>query len=279
MLRLDVESPPIAAGAYGIPPQNPFVATAGARPEIWALGLRNPWRWSFDRLTGDMWLADVGQSLWEEVNVVPSGAGGRNFEWRRREGMHPYSSTTSLTIGAATPPIIDIGHSPEASITGGCVYRGQRFPHLHGIYLFGDYVSKRLWAAQRISGSASGEVAALPVAATNWSISAFGEDEQGNILLVDLAGTLQEIRANRDSQYLEITRVEKLPGTDRLRVTIGAGVGESYQVLESRDLQNWTPLGAPLTAAEWNDFRVTYEDPAPPVQAGPRFLRVFRTSP
>src|SRR5262249_34326315 len=136
LLRIDVESAP---GQVRLPPDNPFVNTPGARGEIWAYGLRNPWRFSFDRATRDLWIADVGQNLYEEIDYQPASShGGENYGWNRMEGLHCYQS--GCTQQGLTLPVAEYAHTAagECSVTGGFVYRGNLSPGLRGIYLYGD---------------------------------------------------------------------------------------------------------------------------------------------
>jgi glucose/arabinose dehydrogenase len=180
LLRVDVESQP---SGYLIPPNNPFAGNAAYRPEIWAVGLRNPWRLSFDRSTGDLFIADVGQALYEEVNVQPAASGGgENYGWRIMEGLHCYNAATCDQAGL-TLPIVEYAHSllGECSITGGHVYRGVEFPVLQGVYLYGDYCSGRIWGLRRSGGVWENKL--LLDSALN--ISTFGEDEAGNLFVAD----------------------------------------------------------------------------------------------
>jgi glucose/arabinose dehydrogenase len=144
MLRIDVDQ----GDLYGNPPDNPFINGTGL-PEIWAYGLRNPWRFSFDRLNGDLYIADVGQSQWEEINFLPAGSpGGINFGWRFYEGMHPYQDSPPSGT-ELTSPVAEYAHDLGCSVTGGVVYRGERLPEFQGIYLFGDYCGQRVWGLTR----------------------------------------------------------------------------------------------------------------------------------
>jgi len=172
LLRIDVDS----GVPYGIPPSNPFAA-GGGRAEVYAYGLRNPWRFSFDRATGALWLADVGQDAWEEVDIVHAGG---NYGWNRREGAHCYGppSCTGLFID----PVAEYSHAEGASITGGYVYRGAALPHLAGQYVYGDFGSGRIWAVP-----AAGPYTPVQVGQGN-TISSFGEDAQGELYVVDLVG-------------------------------------------------------------------------------------------
>jgi hypothetical protein len=185
LLRIDVN----AGSPYGIPPSNPFVSTAGARGEIWAYGLRNPWRFSFDRVTGDLFIADVGQNAYEEVNFQAGGAaGGQNYGWRKMEGRHCYSMSPPCTFG--TLPILEYSHAFGCSVTGGPRYRGSQVPALAGLHVFGDYCTGRIWGA---SGS-GGEWTATQLLDSPFNISTFGEDEAGEVYLANLGGSVQLYR-------------------------------------------------------------------------------------
>jgi glucose/arabinose dehydrogenase len=198
MLRIDVNAPDPSAGtAYSIPPDNPFVGRAGTRPEIWAMGLRNPWRYSFDRLTGALYLADVGQNLWEEVDVEPPGAGGRNYGWNVMEGTHCYIAAPCDTTGL-TPPVAEYGHDEGCSITGGYVYRGRAIPALDGVYFYGDYCSGIVRSFRFANGAATDErdwTASLRTASGGpmAGLSSFGQDARGELYLLRLSGELYRI--------------------------------------------------------------------------------------
>ena len=179
MLRLDVNS----ASPYAIPPSNPFVGEAGVRPEIWAYGLRNPWRFSFDRVTGDLWIADVGQGMWEEVDFQPvTSIGGENYGWRRMEGTHCFNPSSNCNPGNLVLPVIEYDHSVGCSVTGGYVYRGARSPRLGGQYIYGDFCSGRIFGATR---SASGAVTTQQLIDVSFNISTFGEDVTGEVYVGD----------------------------------------------------------------------------------------------
>ena len=179
MLRVDVSSP---AGGYSIPPGNPFVGNAAFRPEIWALGLRNPWRFSFDRQTGDLFIADVGQGVYEEVNFQAAASiGGENYGWNIMEGMHCYNAASCDQTGL-TLPIAEYDHSRgDCAVTGGFVYRGTLYPALQGTYLYGDYCSGRIWGL-KITGT---NVENRLLIESGLLISSFGEDEDGNVYVAD----------------------------------------------------------------------------------------------
>lgn len=178
-----IEPTPEGRRAYVVPRSNPFVGRAGIRPEIWASGLRNPWRWSFDRSTGDLWIADVGQSSWEEIDFQPAGSrGGQNYGWSCFEGLHPYKSCRPAD---AVPPVYEYGHDDgSCAIVGGYVYRGSAVAGLGGAYLFGDYCLGRLMALAR-DGSA---VRVWPVGPTVGGLDAFGQDGNGELYALSLDG-------------------------------------------------------------------------------------------
>jgi glucose/arabinose dehydrogenase len=182
MLRLDVDS----AQPYAIPVGNPFMGDPAVRDEIWATGLRNPWRYSFDRLTGDLYIADVGQNQYEEVNFQPSAApGGQNYGWPIMESQHCFPSGRDCVQAGLTLPVAEYDHSQGCSVTGGYVYRGREFPALTGIYVYGDFCSGRLWG---LAPAQDGAWKAAEVAQTDSRISAFGEDESGELYLADRTG-------------------------------------------------------------------------------------------
>ncbi len=189
MLRIDVNTLP-----YTIPPGNPFAGPDGIRNEIWAKGLRNPWRWSFDRLTGAMYIADVGQGAWEEVDYQPAAfAGGANYGWRLMEGTHCYNPATNCDPGGLTYPIHEFSHTNGCSITGGYVYRGCALPAFQGLYFFADYCSDSIWTF-RYDGSTVSDLTnrttelAPGGGLAIGDISSFGEDAYGELYLSDLLG-------------------------------------------------------------------------------------------
>jgi glucose/arabinose dehydrogenase len=195
MLRIDVNgtSP---GRAYRIPSTNPYVGRSGL-DEIWSNGLRNPWRWSFDRLTGDLWIGDVGQGTWEEVDrsTAASGRGrGLNYGWDVLEGRHCFEPASGCSTSGKTMPMVEYAHASSGgancSITGGYVYRGVRFPLLRGGYVFGDYCSGRIWAVDA-AGPAQATATLLPISAPN--IVSFGQDEDGELYVVSQNGTINQI--------------------------------------------------------------------------------------
>jgi glucose/arabinose dehydrogenase len=182
LLRIDVSG----AEPYQLPPDNPFVLSGAGPGEIWATGLRNPWRFSFDRLTGDLYLADVGQGAWEEVNYQPAASmGGENYGWNVLEGTHCYASNECQRSGL-TMPVAEYSHlEGGCSVTGGYVYRGRRFPSLNGNFLLGDYCSGIIWS---LFHQADGTWLLNPLLDTEISISSFGEDVDGELYVLDHTG-------------------------------------------------------------------------------------------
>lgn len=171
---------------YRIPPSNPFVGKVG-RDEIWAYGLRNPWRMSFDPANGDLWIGDVGQNQVEEIDRIPAGKGGLNFGWRIMEGNQRYSQGSTEGL---TPPVATYTNKEGGcSVTGGVVYHGTAIPALTGSYLFGDYCSGKLW--RLAPGSSQPEL----LRETGLKISSFGVDAAGEVLLVDLSGSVSRLIA------------------------------------------------------------------------------------
>ncbi len=183
ILRIDVSS--AAAGAkYRVPPDNPFVArNDGARKEIWAYGLRNPWRFTFDRDTGDLWAGDVGQNTFEEVDLIRRGL---NYGWNVMEGLHCFRARQCDSEGLERP-VIEYSRSGGCSITGGYVYRGSRLPSLHGAYVYGDFCSGKIWAL-RYDGT--GVTERLQIADTGFNIPAFGEDRSGELYILSFDGRI-----------------------------------------------------------------------------------------
>lgn len=185
ILRIEVDPQYVPEGqTYGIPEDNPFIDQEGALPEIWAYGLRNPWRFSFDRETGDLWIADVGQNEIEEIDLAPVGEGGLNFGWNITEGTQCYLEDGCDTAPYSMP-VMEYTHDLGCSVTGGFVYRGEDMPGLQGAYLFGDFCTGLIWSGT----SSDGETWTMsdPVD-TGLGISAFGEDSDGNLYVTDLNG-------------------------------------------------------------------------------------------
>jgi glucose/arabinose dehydrogenase len=185
ILRIEVDPEYVPDGEpYGIPEDNPFLEDEGALPEIWALGLRNPWRFSFDRETGDLWIGDVGQNAIEEVDRAPGNPGGLNYGWNPMEGTRCYLGDCDPS--AYTLPVMEYTHDEGGcSVTGGYVYRGEDMPDLQGTYLFADFCSGLIWNG--VEDEAGGWMMSAPVE-TGLGISTFGEDEAGNLYIADLSG-------------------------------------------------------------------------------------------
>jgi len=210
ILRIDVDG----GFPYTIPATNPFRSTQGAQPEIWAYGLRNPWRFSFDKQTGDLFIADVGQGAREEVNFqLSTSPGGQNYGWRRMEGTACFNPTTACNDGTLTLPILEYDHSLGCSITGGYRYRGRRFPQYASRFFYGDFCSGRIWTATQ-----SGQTwTTSQLMDTSLSITSFGEDEAGELYVVHYGsgsdGTIQRIVELSQSFALTVSRAGAGTGT------------------------------------------------------------------
>ncbi|HYH92335.1 MAG TPA: PQQ-dependent sugar dehydrogenase [Candidatus Saccharimonadales bacterium] len=184
VLRLDVDIPADGDDPYGIPEDNPFAGQAGARPEIFHTGLRNPWRIRFDRETDDLWIGDVGQNAWEEIDVARAGASGVDFGWNVMEATHCYEPETGCDPTGLTLPIAEYGHDEGCSVTGGTVYRGPSQAALVGWYVFSDYCSGRVWVTPADGDETREASVALD---SGRSVSAIAEDAQGELYATDLS--------------------------------------------------------------------------------------------
>jgi len=191
MLRIDVDS----GDPYGIPADNPYADGGGGLPEIWSSGLRNPWRFSFDRVTGGMFIGDVGQNVLEEVNVEPAGEGGRNYGWNIMEADRCYERSTCNRQGLTLPAVSYARDDGSCSVTGGYVYRGSAIPDLYGGYVYSDYCSGTLWAFDAESALADGSANAIVMGQSGAAPSSFGEDEAGDLYLVGHGGAVYRIVA------------------------------------------------------------------------------------
>lgn len=188
LLRVDVD----AGDPYGIPPDNPYAGRAGWRPEIWQLGLRNPWRWSFDRETGDLWIGDVGQHVWEEIDYLPATARpGKNFGWPLLEGDACYRAGCDST--GLVPPVFEYPHDPACAVTGGYVYRGRAYPALAGVYLFGDYCAGWVRGFRLVNGRPVAAFVPLAPPLVNDNVVSFGEDAAGEVYVVMASGRIYRI--------------------------------------------------------------------------------------
>jgi glucose/arabinose dehydrogenase len=189
ILRMDV----VGQATYAIPPSNPFAGSSSSspRPEIWAYGLRNPWRFSFDRKTGDLFIGDVGQDAWEEVDVQSAGdKGGENYGWHITEGNHCFNPATGCSFSGIVPPVAEYSHASGCSITGGFVYRGLDFARLAGIYFYADYCSGRVWGLRRNATGWETQELLKP----GFAFTSFGESDAGEVYAVDgTSGTLYRL--------------------------------------------------------------------------------------
>lgn len=181
IIRIDVDRQENGL-PYAIPQDNPFVNREGARPEIWAYGLRNVWRMSFDRQTGDLWAGDVGQDRWEEIDLIVKGG---NYGWALREGKHDFEPGIRRAGGSNPPdpmidPVIDYPHREGISVTGGYVYRGKKYPRLAGVYIYADYGTRIIWGLRYANGQVVGH-RQLAGAGESVFITSFGEDAEGEL--------------------------------------------------------------------------------------------------
>jgi glucose/arabinose dehydrogenase len=184
VLRIDVNKKDSGKN-YAIPADNPFVGNQDARPEIWAYGLRNVWRMAFDRKTGQLWAGEVGQNLYEEINIIVKGG---NYGWKLRESLHPFGANGVGPRPDLIEPIWEYHHDIGKSITGGHVYRGKNLPELDGLYLYGDYISNKIWAL-RYDDKEKRVVANRPIRDKGQAILSFGEDEAGEVYLLTYSAT------------------------------------------------------------------------------------------
>ena len=187
---LRISPRPSGGKPYGISPDNPFVGEADARPEIWAYGLRNPWRFSFDLKTGDLWIGDVGQDAWEEIDFEPANSkGGRNFGWNLFEGSHPFAGDSDGV--EVVMPVYEYSHGDGVcAVTGGYVYRGSQIPALDGAYVFADFCTARIEAFTLVDGRATPPVELGPVVE---NLASFGEDASGEVYVLSLSGPVYRL--------------------------------------------------------------------------------------
>lgn len=187
ILRIDVNG----EEGYSIPDDNPFADGTQGAPEVWAYGLRNPWRFTFDRATGDLYIADVGQNRYEEINFEPADSpGGVNYGWNIYEGRHPF--TGSAAPANMVLPVAEYDHSQGISVTGGYVYRGAELPDLQGVYFYADYATGRIWGLYR---DTNGNWQNVIFRDSGLTISSFGEDEAGELYIVDHGGRVFRLEA------------------------------------------------------------------------------------
>ena len=221
MLRIDVDH----GYPYAIPESNPFYNSTTTKGEIWALGLRNPWRFSFDRLTGDLWIADVGQNVFEEINFQPNNSiGGENYGWRYYEGNQVYNSTGSIPASSVTFPIYVYPHGSECSVIGGFVYRGSSSSPFYGSYFFADYCSDRIWTLHKVSGNWVKEDFGQ---FTGNNFGTFGEDVSGQLYIAGIgSGTIFRINdlttgITRNENQSDI-KIFKTPFSNKIKVEISS---------------------------------------------------------
>jgi glucose/arabinose dehydrogenase len=208
LLRIDVGHP--ANGKpYGIPADNPFLHTEGARPETWAYGFRNPWRMTMDRVTGDLWVGENGQDLWEYARIARRG---ENYGWSRMEGSHEMIQSRKAGPTPFTKPLIEHSHTDFRSLTGGIVYRGAKFADLTGCYVYGDYGTGQIWAARQKDNQLIEDKC---IADTPFGITNFCETPQGDILIVDYLGNA----VHRLERHIDTTTAPRPPFPSRLSDT------------------------------------------------------------
>lgn len=228
MLRIDVAG---GQTPYQIPPDNPFASSTTTRPEIWAIGYRNPWRYSFDAFTGDMWVADVGQNVIEEVNFEPATSnGGLNYGWRCYEGSSSYNSSGCGSASSYVMPIFEYDHALGCSITGGEVYRGAQFADLFGIYLVADYCSGRFWVIQQNTGGIF--TSNLIENFTDYDYAAFGADKHNELYVAGLSsGNIYKINSDNCAPmaYIQGNASYSICSGDPLVLKALEGTGLTYQ--------------------------------------------------
>ncbi len=192
ILRIDVDAGPTDGREYGIPADNPFVGVQGARPEIWLTGLRNPWRIRFDRATGDLWIGDVGQGEWEEIDVARAGTKGLDFGWNRMEGFHCFEPADGCDQSGLTLPVAEYGHDLGCAVIGGVVVRGPGQGALEGGYVFGDSCSDNLWL---MDPAGDGRREPVIVGRLGRTLSSIAEGEDGTVYATSLSGQLLRLVA------------------------------------------------------------------------------------
>ena len=237
ILRIDVDH----GAPYGIPPDNPY-ASGGGRREIFAVGVRNPWRISFDRATGDLWFGDVGQDAFEEINrIAPASGAGANFGWRVLEGNRctGLSGPVTCVDSSLKAPVLVYGREAGCSVTGGYVYRGNAVPALYGRYLYGDFCTGRLWAAERL---ANGSWSPHELGDTTYAISGFGEDETGELYFVDYA--LGRLYRFEDTAPAPVVEYYNATLDHYFATTLAAEVA----ALDGGRLAGWTRTGRTFNA-------------------------------
>jgi putative heme-binding domain-containing protein len=270
ILRIDVDHKSQGKN-YAIPRDNPFVAMKGARPEVWAYGFRNPWRMSFDRQTGELFVGDVGWELWESVHRVEKGG---NYGWSAMEGPQPIKSD-KVGPTPIQPALIELPHTIACSVTGGLVYRGNKFPELRGAYIFGDWETRRLWAA-RFEGSRTKEMP--EIARPSVRFVAFSEDREGELVFLDQdVGTLHTLARNDGGDQnadfpTKLSRTGLFASTEKHTPADGVVPFQvnSGQWLDGATVERWVAFpgvssatlyasGKPIPGlVDWHNFRMHF---------------------
>jgi glucose/arabinose dehydrogenase len=281
MLRLDVNQSMLQPPYHGIPPTNPFAGAGHPLDKVWARGLRNPWRFSFDRVTGDLFIGDVGEIAMEEVDFQPAGSpGGRNYGWKMMEGpicgVGGTSGCPAGTVACNHPslvrPILSFDHTVGCSITGGYRYRGSLYPQLYGTYVYGDFCTGRMFGAWQ---DAAGNWMSTEFPDTSLLISSFGEDEAGNIYVVAYNGAIYRVTSTTDYPMPATTQVSPssaIAGDPSLGITVsGSGFAPGSVV-------RWN--GSNRATTYVSPYRLTAAIPAGDLDSiGPAAVAVFNPSP
>jgi hypothetical protein len=267
MLRIDVES--VVTNSYKIPFDNPFVENSNYRPEIWALGLRNPWRFSFDSLTGDLYIADVGEGDWEEVDFQPaSSSGGENYGWRIMQGSHLFNYPDGFDTNTLTFPVAEYSHDVGQCVIGGYEGRDAGSPRMNGVYFYADYVQGKIWGMQNDGTNWQ----TTQLAATTNSITSFGQDAAGRVYFVDYqSGSLYAMMDD-----LLLIKSITLGAGGNILLKWDSSANRTYLMQISNDLKSWSNLGGTITGTG-NELSLT--DSNAITAASRRFYRVSAAAP
>ena len=231
LLRIDVDNPS-GGNNYGIPADNPFAGNSNAREEIWSYGLRNPWRFSFDLTENNLWIADVGQGNWEEINRVNVSESGLNYGWRCYEGNHPYNTEDCPPQSELTFPIAEYSHANGCSITGGYVYRGSVYTDIEGLYFFADYCSGLIGTVD-----GAGNLVDHGDFSGNWV--SFGEDVNKELYIIDIGGTIYKIKGGEIAGTADFSLENSLvmlpnPASENVSFSLKNGTLETIQLFDIR---------------------------------------------
>ncbi len=279
MIRINVnnfDTPPY----YTVPTDNPLVGTPNTQPEIYGWGLRNPWRWNFDRQTGDMWVADVGQGAWEEVNYIPAASTSAiNYGWRCYEGSNSYdlSQCGATPLAGKTPPIFEYAHNASGgySISGGLVYRGTEYPVLQGYYVCADFVTRNGWLI-RPDGLGGWNV----IQQTNFpaNVTTFGDAEDGTLYLASLGGTIFKVtEATVLPVKLLSFQASAQGGRDLLKWSTTSDVSlVKFDVEQSADGTRFTTIGT-VSASTGNIISYSFETPSLAADRYYRLKMIYRS--